>query len=98
MCGDKGILLRVVIPACHFKYLIGNEVFAGSVALDDGCHHVLGDVGVVGEELLGVFGEAIAAVTEGGIIVVGSDTWVKTDALDYCLGVESFVAISKCGS
>lgn len=44
--------------------LVGDEVFSGSVAVDDSRHHVLGDLGVVCEELFGVFREAVSAVTE----------------------------------
>ena len=70
--------------------MVGDEVFAGAVGLDDGGHHVLGDMVVVGQELLGVFGQAVAAVAEGGVVVVGADARIQTDAFDDGLGVEAF--------
>ena len=75
----------VVVPAGHAEDLVGDEVFAGAVAFDDGRHHVLGNVGVVGEKLFGVFGKAVTAVAERGIVVMGADTGVKSDAFDDCL-------------
>lgn len=54
----------VVVPSGKTKHLVGNEVLARAVALYDGRHHVLGNVGVVGEQLLGVFRQAVAAVAE----------------------------------
>ena len=69
--------------------MIGDEVLAGAVALDDGTHHVLRHVLIVGEELLGVLGQAVAAVTEGGVVVVRADARVETHALDDRAGVET---------
>ena len=48
------------------------------------------NVFVVGEELFGVFGEAVAAVAEGGIVVVGADAGVEGDAVDDVFGVQTF--------
>ena len=40
------------------KDFVGNEVLTGAIALDNGGHHVPGDVGIVGQQLLGVLREA----------------------------------------
>ena len=50
------------------KHLVGHEVLARAVGLDDGLNQVLRHVAVVGEELLGVLGQAVAAVAEAGVI------------------------------
>ena len=84
------IALGVVVPTSHAENLICDEVFAGAVALDDGGHHVLRDILVVGEQLFGVLGEAVAAVTEGGVVVMCADAWVEANALDDGLGIEPF--------
>ena len=76
------VVARIVVPACLAQYGIGDVVLARAVALDDGGHHVLGHVGVVGQELLGVLGQAIAAVAEGGVVVVRADARVEADAFD----------------
>lgn len=80
----------VVVPSCHAEHLVGDEVLTGAVALDDCCHHVLGHVLVVGEELFCVFGEAVTAVAERGIVVMGADARVEPYAFDDCLRIESF--------
>ncbi len=83
------IICCVGIVAGHLEDLVGDEVFAGAVALDDGGHHVLRHVLVVGEELLGVLGEAIATIAETGVVVVGADAGVETDTIDDGLGVKT---------
>ena len=87
--GAEGAAGGVVVPSGHAQHAVGDEVLAGAVALDDGRHHVLGHVGIVGQQLLGVLGEAVAAVAEGGVVVVGADARVEADALDDGAGVEA---------
>lgn len=65
-------------------------MFAGHVGFDDGFNEVLGNVFVVGEELFGVFGEAVATVAKRRVVVVGADTGVERDAIDDVFGVETF--------
>ena len=86
----EAVVGGVGVPASFREDLIGDEVLAGAVGLDDGGHHVLRDVLIVSEELLGVLGEAVTAVTEGWVVVVGADAGIETDALDDGLGVETF--------
>ena len=68
---------------------VRDVVLAGPVALDDGLDQVLGDVVEVREELLRVLGEAITAVAEAGVVVVGADARVEADAFDDGLRVEA---------
>ena len=70
--------------------VISDEPFAGVVGLDDGFDEVLRDGFVVGQELFGVFGEAVAAIAEGGVVVVSADARVKADSVDDAFGVEAF--------
>ena len=84
------VVFGVGVVAGHLEDLVGNKVLAGAVALDDGGHHILRNVLIVGQELLGVFGEAVAAVAKAGVVVVSADAGVKTDAVDDVLSVESF--------
>ena len=79
----------VVVVAGFLQDLIGDEVLAGAVGLDDGGHHVLGNLGVVGQKLLGILGEAVAAIAEGGVVIMGADAGVEADAIDDGLGVEA---------
>lgn len=64
VCGSEGVLLRVVVPSCHFEYPVGDEVLAGAVALNDCRHHALRHISIVGEQLLGILWKAIAAVAK----------------------------------
>ena len=61
----------------HLQHFVGDEVLAGVVALHDGLDQVLGHVPVVGQQLLGVLGQAVAAVAEGGVVVVETNARLK---------------------
>ena len=50
----------------HLQYLVGHEVLAGAVGLHDGLDQVLRHAPVVGQQLVGVLGQAVAAVAEAG--------------------------------
>ena len=76
-------------PAGHFQNLIGNEILAGAVALHDGAHHVLRNVGIVGKQLLRVLWKAVAAVAERWVIIMCADARVEAYALDNGAGVEA---------
>ena len=88
-CRPESIGMRVAVPPGHLKHLVGDEVLARAVALHDGRHHALGHVGIVGEQLLGVLGKTVAAVSERGVVVVGTDARVEADTLDDGARVET---------
>ena len=79
----------VIVISRHAEHLIGYEVLAGAVALDDGGHHVLRHIGIVGQQLFGVLGQAIATIAERWIVIVRADSRIKTDALDYGTGIKT---------
>ena len=64
------------------QYAVGNEILARTVAFHYGLDEVLGYVLIVGQQLLGVFGQAVATVTERGVVVMASDAWVEAYAVD----------------
>ena len=68
---------------------VGDEVLACGVGLDDGVNEVLRHILIVGQQLLGVFGQAVAAVAERGIVVVVADARIEADALDDLFGIQS---------
>ena len=43
-----------------------DEVLANSIGVVNSAEQIAGYVGVVGQQLFGVFGQAVAAVTEAG--------------------------------
>ena len=83
------IVIAIAEPTGKFQYLVGNEVLAGAIALYNGTHHVLRYIGIVGQQLLGVFREAITAVTERRVVVVATDKRVESDTVDDVLGIQT---------
>ena len=73
----------------HLQHLVGHEVLACAVGLDDGLDQVLRHVLVIGQQLLGVLGQAVAAVTEAGVVVVAADARLQAHAVDDVAGVEA---------
>ena len=63
---DRLLLALVHAVPHHLQHLVGHEVLAGAVGLDDGIDQILRHVPVVGQQLLGVLGQAVAAVAEAG--------------------------------
>lgn len=76
-----------VVPRL-FQHPLGDEVLASAVGLHDGADDVIGHLVVVGQQLLGVLGQAVAAVAEGGVVVIAADAGVVADALDDLAGVQ----------
>ena len=68
---------------------LGDEVLARSVGVDDGPHDVLRHILVVGQQLLGILGQAVAAIAERGVVVMVSDAGIETDALDDVFAVQT---------
>lgn len=73
----------------HCQNLIDDKLFARAVGIDDGANQVLGNVLEVGEELLGILGQAVPAVAEAGVVVMGPDARVQADSLDNVARVEA---------
>ena len=73
----------------HLKHLVGDEVLARAVGIHDGLDQVLGHVLVVRQQLLGVLGQAVAAVAEAGVVVVAADARLQAHAVDDVAGVEA---------
>ena len=85
-------LKTVIGIAVVFRFLqdpVRDEVLPCPVALHDGSDHVLRHVAVVCQELLGVLGQAVAAVAEGGVVVVVAHPGIQADALNDLGGVQT---------
>ena len=72
----------------HRQNLIDDKLLACAVGIDDCANQVLGNILEVGEELLGILGQAVAAVAEAGVVVMGPDTRIQANALDDIARVE----------
>ena len=86
---DRPRLALVDAVPHHLQHLVGHEVLAGAVGLHDGLDQVLRHVLVVGQQLLGVLGQAVAAVAEAGVVVVAADARLQAHAVDDVAGVEA---------
>jgi hypothetical protein len=68
---------------------LGNKVFAGGVGDDDdGTNQCLRHILVVGQQLFGFFGQAVAAEAKAGVVAVAAYARVQAYALDNLLGVK----------
>lgn len=86
---DRLLLAGIDAVPDHLQHLVCHEVLAGAVGLDDGLDQVLRHVPVVGQQLLGVLGQAVAAVAEAGVVVVAADARLQAHAVDDVAGVEA---------
>ena len=84
---DRLLLAGVHAVPHHLQHLVGHEVLAGAVGVHDGLDQALGHVLVVGQQLLGVLGQAVAAVAEAGVVVVAADARLQAHAVDDVAGV-----------
>ena len=82
-------LAIAAVVASLVKHCVGNEVFPRTVRFDDRLNQVFWNILVVCKELLGVFGETVAAVAEGRVVVVGADARVQPHSINDGLGVEA---------
>jgi hypothetical protein len=77
------VLLRKIGVRTQFlQYLGRTKVFAGGVAVHNGTHDVLRHRIVVGQQLFGVLGQAVAAITKAGVVVVVANARVQAHAVD----------------
>ena len=92
-----GVRLAVAVSAGDFQNAVGDKVLSRAVCLDDRFDEVFGHVLIVGEQLLGIFWQAVTAVAKGRVVVVIADARIKADtlndlsgvqALDLCIGVQ----------
>ena len=66
LSGVVGVVFAVAVVAGFFQHPVGDKVLAGAVGVHDGLNQVLRHVLVVGQQLLGVLGQAVAAVAGRG--------------------------------
>ena len=88
MLNKKSFVLVIAVVASQLQDAVGDEVLTSSVALDNSFNQVLRHIGIVCQQLLGVLGQAVAAVTEGRIIVVTANTRIEANTVDNLLGVQ----------
>ena len=69
---------------------VGNEIFSGTIAFYNCLNQIFGHICVVGKKLLGIFGQAISAISETRVVVMCSNAGVEANAADDGLCVKTF--------
>ncbi len=72
----------------HVDNAEGQKIFACGIGLDNGADQVLWHLRVVRQKLFGVFGQAVPAVPEAGVVVVRTYAWIEADTFDDLFGVD----------
>ena len=67
---------------------ISDKVITDGIGVDDGTNQCLRHILEVGQQLFGIFGQAVAAVAKAGVAVVAAYAGVQAYALDNLLGVK----------
>ena len=86
---DQLLLALINLVPHHLQHLVGDEVFTSSVGVDDGLDQVLGHVLVVRRQLLGVFGQAVTAVAEARVVVMGANARLQAYTVDNVASVKA---------
>lgn len=68
------VVLIVAVIACHLEYTIRDKILAGTIGFHDGLNQVLRHIRIIGQELLRILRQTIAAVAKAWIIVMAADT------------------------
>ena len=86
----RRIIIVTAIGAGNFQYLVRNIILPGAVAFHNSLDQVLRYVLIVGQQLLGIFGQAVAAVAEGGVVIVIAHPGIQGDAFDDGGSIQAF--------
>lgn len=85
---DRFLLAPVDLAPHHLQHLIGDEDFAGSAGADESFNRVLRHFLVARQLLLGIFGQAVAAVAEARAVTAGVNTRPQAHAVDDGAGIK----------
>ena len=66
------------------------KVLTCTVTLNDSLDKIFRYIGIVSKQLLSVFRQTIAVITERRIVIEGADTWVKTYTLNDVRCIKTF--------
>ena len=79
---DRFLLALVDLAPHHLQHLVGDEVFAGTVSVNDGLDQILGHVLAVRQQILGVFGQVVAAIAEARVVTAGANARLQAYTVD----------------
>ncbi len=79
---DRLLPALVDLVPYHLQHLVGDEVFAGSVGVDDASIRFWGTSLWFRQQLLGVFGRTVAAVAKARVVVAGANARLQARVVD----------------
>ena len=71
------------------KHSVSNEIFSCTVTFYNRLYQVFGNIGIVCQQLLGVLGQAVAAVAKRRVVVVCADARIEADTANDGLGIKT---------
>ena len=83
-------LIVIIVVTSHIQDSIGDEILSCSVTFNDSSHHILGNILIIGQKLLGVFRQTIAAISETGVVIMRTNARIESYPLNDCLRIEPF--------
>ena len=84
---DRTGSIAICSRSGRFQDLLRNERFANLVGTDDRIHQGFWDAAIIRLKFFRVLGQAIPAISKGGIIVMPANPRIKADAIDdgFCI-------------
>ena len=79
---DRLLLASADLVPRHLRHLIDDEVFAGAIGVNYGLDQILGHVLAVRQQLLGIFGQVVAAIAEARVVVAGANARLQAYTVD----------------
>lgn len=73
----------------HLQHLVSDEVFAGSVGVDDASIKFWGTSLWFAKQLLGVFGQTVAAAAKARVVVAGANALLQARVVDDVAGIKA---------
>ena len=67
---------------------MGDEILTGPVGFYDCADDVFGNLVKICQQLLGIFRQAVATVTKGGVIVMTTDSGIQADTFYDLPGIQ----------
>ena len=84
----SGVLRRISISSRNVQHAVRDEILSRPVGVHNRRNQILRNILIIGQELLRVLREAIAAVSEGRIVVVRPDPGIQADTVNDLSGIQ----------
>ena len=76
--GIIAVIISIAIVTSLLENSISNIVLTSTVTFNDCLNQILWNISIVCQELLGILWQAITTITEAWVIVMSTNSWIKT--------------------